>query len=825
MTPDLSEELAIYSRAIPKQVYVDVHRWDETPWLTRWKEPMTKDVAHFWFIAATMPERLVDLSRLKHTPKLLKHTARPGDLTREVAISRLKAWQREFVKHYKSDRFFTQIPIVGLLRHFFDLSTSFVIVRESFDSKWWPATVQFLGQPASESDRETLRQWLILKNFGRAERLLRANLVSVVGTSADALEILLEDFEAKRTPGATSIALAEALNGSDWIKWAKAIIPELDQALVGQVFRKLEGDAAPYLTSRILSANRRIDFLPLIDGLKELEDPRAVQPLLALYGRPETSRAAEGVLKLNAAWVVQGLEGAKEIRGKIGKAAAALAPQPKNRQTSAANLSPLEATDYPVWLKTFASSEKPTGLPQYASLKRLPVLHTSGHAATVGKDIVYGLLQKLQKVTPDSSPDWAQRAQDFFEFESLREFLWTLFHEFSRHGVKTEHLWIIDAIGVFGDDELVFRVMPYAEDWAIAGHYTAAERLVGAIARLNTETSLTTLSRYATSSRVKFIRTTAGRFLASEAAKRGLSPEDLEDRSIDDAGLFDGQTFDYGERSFTLGLGPNFKVVAIDATGQKTPGLPRARKSDDPEMVQRAKQEFSLTRQRVNQVVVTQKARLEQAMVNGRRWHLDRWRSTFITHPIMRFLAVRVVWAAFDHDGKVRFTFRVTDELTLSSIHDTDVVAADILHIGVVHPLEIPPESRLNWQERLAEYEIVTPFEQMTRPIFARPEDLTLSFASHAIESGWLRGHFASRGWQVQVRDGLINEYWKSFVNTGVQASIRIFPGIQFSGGPKHKQLIRHLRFVVEDLGSADIVSVSEVLYDVYSLVDRNLTK
>jgi len=602
-------------------------------------------------------------------------------------------------------------------------------------------------------------------------------------------------------------------------------VPELDGNWIEQVFRKLDSDAAPYLTSRILAANRRVDFLPLIGALAALEDPRAVAPLLALYERTETSRAAETVLKLNVPWVVEGLEAAQKVRGKVGKAAASLAPRHKNRETSSTNTPPLKPSDYPRWLQAVSRHEKPVGLPQYASLKRLPVLHTSGHMATVSKDVVYGFLGGLQKISPDSAPEWTQLAQDFFEFESLREFVWTLFHEFSRHGVKSEHLWIVDSVGVFGDDELVFRVMPYAEDWALAGNYAGAERLVGAIARLQTETALTTLSRYATSSRVKFIRTTANAQLARVAAKRGLSPEDLEDRSIDDAGLFEGHTFDYGERSFTLGLGPTLKVVAVDAIGRRTPGLPRARKSDDAESVQRAKQQFDLTRRRVNQVVLTQKTRLENAMVHGRRWNQEAWHRTFISHPIMRFLATRVIWAAFDHDGKVCFTFRLTDELTLSSIHDTDVVVPENLLVGLVHPLEIPPESRLEWQERLAEYEIIPPFEQMTRPVFPRPEDHAVVFEKHAIESGWLRGHLAARGWQVQIRDGLINEYWKTFPNAEVRASLRIHPGIQFSGGPKHKQLIRNLHFDVENIFCADAVSVSEVLYDVHAIVDRNLTK
>lgn len=823
MPSELSAELAMYARALPDQVYSDVHRWDEKPWLMRWQEPMTKEAAHFWFVAATAPERLVDTRRLKRTAKFLKHTKQPEDLDFEVALARLKTWQSAFSKHYNDDRFFTQVPLVGLLRHFFDLTTSFEIVRESYDKKWWPAAIQFLGKPESESDRESLRSWLSSQPLNRSDRLLRVNLVSVVGTSADALKILLDDYEAKRTPGRSSLTLSEALNGPDWLIWAKAVVPELDAEWIAQVFRKLGNDAGPYLTTRILATKRRMDFVPIIEALAGLEDSRTVGPLLALYGRPETSRAAENILKKNDPWVADGLKAAKDIRGKIGRSAATFEAQTKNRETSQDKLPSLEVAEYPLWLRKMATTEKPPGLPQYASLKRLPVLHTSGHMASVNKDVIYGFLDGLKQIDPDRRPNWALKAQDFFEFESLREFIWTLFHEFSRHGIKPEHFWIIDSVGVFGDEELLFRVMPYAEDWALAGKFPATERLLQAIAAHQSETSMTMLSRYAASSRAKFVRATAGLLLARISARRGLSAEDLEDRSIDDAGLIDGHHFDYGSRSFTLGLGPNFKVVAIDETGQKTPGLPRSRKSDDPEMVIRAKAEFALTKKRVSQVVRTQKTRLENAMVHGRRWRPDAWQRTFVSHPIMRFLATHLIWAAFDVHGKVQFTFRLTDEMTLASIHDTDVTVADELQVGLVHPLEIPPESRQEWQERLVDYEIIPPFEQMNRRVFSRPDDATIVFQNHAIESGWLRGHFASRGWEVQVRDGMITDYSKSFPNAGLRATLKIYPGILFSGGPKRNQLIRNLRFETADIHSADIVTLSEVLLDAHSIVDRNL--
>jgi hypothetical protein len=92
---------------------------------------------------------------------------------------------------------------------------------------------------------------------------------------------------------------------------------------------------------------------------------------------------------------------------------------------------------------------------------------------------------------------------------------------------------------------------------------------------------------------------------------------------------------------------------------------------------------------------------------------------------------------------------------------------ADDLQVGLGHPVEMPPESRLGWQERLV--------EQMSRRVFSRPEDAAVVFHDHAIENGC----------------------------------------ILFSGGPKRNQLFRILRFETAVIHAEDVVSISEVLLDV----------
>jgi len=116
-------------------------------------------------------------------------------------------------------------------------------------------------------------------------------------------------------------------------------------------------------------------------------------------------------------------------------------------------------------------------------------------------------------------------------------------------------------------------------------------------------------------------------------------------------------------------------------------------------------------------------------MVTGRRWSGAEFQSVFIEHPLLRLLGRRLVWGEFDKTGDLRAAFRIAEDGTLADIADEhfefgpDMATERGGSIGVVHPVHLAAELP-RWAEICHDYEIIQPFPQVGRPVFAlTPEE------------------------------------------------------------------------------------------------------
>ena len=170
----------------------------------------------------------------------------------------------------------------------------------------------------------------------------------------------------------------------------------------------------------------------------------------------------------------------------------------------------------------------------------------------------------------------------------------------------------------------------------------------------------------------KGIKERANECLDGIALDRGLGREELADRIIPDGGLDERGTrvFDFGPRSFTFVLGPDLKPMVRDATGKRLPDLPKPGAKDDAVVATASVAAWKLLKKQVAEVAKTQSARLELAMIVGRRWTPEEFEKLFLRHPVMVHLVRRLIWGAFDAEGKVARTFRVGDDGTFSDSSD-----------------------------------------------------------------------------------------------------------------------------------------------------------
>ena len=285
--------------------------------------------------------------------------------------------------------------------------------------------------------------------------------------------------------------------------------------------------------------------------------------------------------------------------------------------------------------------------------------------------------------------------------------------------------------------------------------------------------------RYRTAS----IQEKAKYLVESIAERSGWSTEELADRTISTAGLDDNGLLilDYGERTFTASLDDKFKWQLKNADGEKIKALPEARKSENPELVKEAKKQFSNSKKELNQLLTMQISRFYEAMCAERQWRVEDWQKYLQPHPIVGRFIQRLVWLQLDNNGQIVNSFRPTEDGSLITNQDDEILLEQNHFITVAHSALLASDEIAQWQAHLEDYKITPLFEQFSH---AFPEISKFNDGVIDDRLGWLTDSFTIRGILTKLsyeRDttedsGCFYGYHKYF------GSLGIYINIEFSG-------------------------------------------
>ncbi|OTQ29255.1 DUF4132 domain-containing protein [Gilliamella apicola] len=274
------------------------------------------------------------------------------------------------------------------------------------------------------------------------------------------------------------------------------------------------------------------------------------------------------------------------------------------------------------------------------------------------------------------------------------------------------------------------------------------------------------------------------RYLVESIAERlGWTTDELADRTISTAGLDDNGLLilDYGERTFTASLDEQFKWQLKNADGEKIKALPEARKNENPELVKEAKKQFSNSKKELNQLIKMQISRFYEAMCAQRQWRVEDWQKYLQPHPIVGRLIQRLVWLELDNNGQIVNSFRPTEDGSLITNQDNEILLDQNHFITVAHSALLTSDDITQWQMHLKDYKLNPLFEQFSDPL----PDMS-KFKDDVIDErlGWLTDSFTLRGILKKLgyeRDdieygGYFFGYHKYFY------SLNIYINIEFSG-------------------------------------------
>ena len=504
--------------------------------------------------------------------------------------------------------------------------------------------------------------------------------------------------------------------------------------------------------------------------------------------------------------------------------------------------------DEPGWMTAGVAAlderKKKFRRPGWLDPSSLPPLVVDGHRLTTAQ--VDRVTEALARSTFGAVEPLVRDLKVHGAPEENDRFAWRLFETWLAFGGATKDNWAMMALGFLGGDRVALELTALVRKWPAERQHPRAVLGLSCLEQIGTDTALMQINGIAQKIRFRGLKSKAQDAMEAIAERRGMARAELEDRIVPDCGLDarGNRAFDFGARQFTFVLGHDLKPMVRDEKGKVKANLPKPGVKDDGPRATAAGEEWKVIKKQVREVTRIQALRLEQAMVTGRRWSRAELERFFVKHPLMTHLSQLVLWGRFaEGSGGPDLTFRVTEEQDLANREDEVVELGDDARVGIVHPLQVSETERTAWGEVFADYELVSPFSQLGRPIYhleaaeADRRQLT-RFAAAKVAAATLVGTLENLGWlRGMAQDaGIFSEHSKSFDAAGVTAVVeyegvpvgmmldwddqaieRCFfvPGV-YRADAYYAQRDERLR-----LGDVDPVVLSEVLSDLHTLAAK----
>ncbi|MCD0444858.1 DUF4132 domain-containing protein [Glycomyces sp. A-F 0318] len=410
----------------------------------------------------------------------------------------------------------------------------------------------------------------------------------------------------------------------------------------------------------------------------------------------------------------------------------------------------------------------------------LPPVLAGGRALPA--ESVRHLVTVLALTTPEYPYAGLDVVAEACDRDSLARFGRALFQLWLAAGGPSKDGWALTQLAHFADDDTVRLLAPKIREWPGLSQHKRAVAGLGVLGAIGTEEALRAIQGIAQKVKFKALKQEAGVQIEAIAAELGLSPEQLADRLVPDFGLGDDAlVLDYGPRKFTVVFDEQLKPYVTDDAGKPRKTLPKPGAKDDPAVAEAAYQRFSLLKKELRSAASDQVSRLEAAMVRARTWSPDEFRRFFAEHPLVKHLARRLVWLA-EHDG-ARTGFRIAEDGSYGDAADDAFTLPDDAVVRLAHPIHMESREVDAWAEVLADYEILQPFPQLSRPVMAfTDEELATGhltrFEGKKVDVGRLLG-LTKRGWQrAAPEDGGVEPGMHYPLPGGGHVSLSLDPGI-----------------------------------------------
>ena len=283
---------------------------------------------------------------------------------------------------------------------------------------------------------------------------------------------------------------------------------------------------------------------------------------------------------------------------------------------------------------------------------------------------------------------------------------------------------VLGALGRFGNDKAVVRIVdciPDWDDWCKGG--ASGRKDIGIVRGALLLNDSVEAMKYCDSIGL----------LDQYASFRGTTADEMRDLQLSDFGFGKDakKNINLGNKAITAIIGDDLNITLFDPeTGKTMKSVPK--RGTDPEVYEAAKNEFAQLKKDIRKVVKHRKELLFEDFLSGRGRDPEGWSNAYLENPVLQSVARLVVW----QQGKNTFTVSGGKIIDSSGAEQ----ALGKAKVKVAHPIDMSIEDVKAWRDYFARNGLKQPFEQVWERAVDGASIKPTRYINYPIPFYWFKG-------------------------------------------------------------------------------------